>query len=268
MTCAGCGQPLTEGVSVCLRCGTPLPRDLKPKAVEAALTPDPVLPSGDNWPSLAAPTSPYGEYSATEPPPPPLYTTSGALGTPPYATTEPVKHAPTRPMFLSIALVILLAAGGFGAFNYAHAAGWLGRFGNHSGGGVGAAPGTASAINCAVPAIDPVAKYNLTEVQLTTGLRDEAHKDYEPVNDVSYFHLGTSVYVTFRIASNAAADLNAQWCWGAGNSAHYQLNLTHNRDVRGYFKLSNVDTNALGQGSIVIRWNGAVAVAIPFTVER
>jgi hypothetical protein len=288
MRCAGCGQTLTEGVSVCLQCGTPVPPGYVAKRAEVALLPDPVPPSGDNWSDAfhAPPTSPYQqkytEFSApTTPPPPPIYAGHnstdygvGLAGNDPYHTGPYPRTAPDAPVaprlkrarqILAVTLVLAVAFLGLGAFAYARAHGAI-RTTSGPGGDLANQP---SAV-CTIPSIDANAARNLTHTQFTTGLVNSAKKDYSPIDVANTFHVGQTVYFTFTVASNANATLTSVWCFGtAGNKPPpYQRSTNHSLGVQGYFSLGVLDDAAIGNGVLVVYWNDAIAFVGQFIVVK
>jgi hypothetical protein len=280
MQCAGCGQSLTEGVSVCLRCGTPVPPGYPAKQVDVALLPDPVPPSGDNWSATfrAPPTSPYQHYDEHEtvPPPPPSFYTrdtpgynsdfSGLspYGLPLYQISKPTQMKSVRRLnrWMAGALVALVCLLSLGIFAYAHA---MGTKGSSSGGAVNSQP---AGVHCGIPIADETASRNLINPQLTTGLRDVTHKNFSPIDTVNTFKVGQTVYFTFTVGSNQNAAITAEWCWGqSGNTSQYNLSVNRSAGQQGYFDLRNLDSAAVGTGVLVVRWNDAVAYVKQFYVS-
>jgi hypothetical protein len=288
MRCAGCGQTLTEGVSVCLQCGTPVPPGYAAKRAEVALLPELVPPSGDSWSDAfrAPPTSPYqqkyDEFSApTTPPPPPIYAAPGATeygvgmaGADPYHTgpyprtlpdAQPSSRLKRARRILAVALVLAVALMSVGVFAYARAHA-IGRNTSGPGGDLANQPG---GVVCPVPKIDSKAATYLTHAQLTTGLVDMAKKDFRPIDVASVFRVGQTVYFTFTVANNDAATLTANWCWGAaGNTSMFPLPVSHSLGKEGYFDLRNLDQAAIGNGVLVVRWNDAIAYVGQFVVVK
>jgi hypothetical protein len=271
MRCAGCGQALTEGVSVCLRCGTPVPPGYSAKRAQVAMLPDPVPPSGDNWTSFSAPpTSPYQKSdelgAPVAPPPPPIY----APGVPNYASgmTDNLFYQPTTPMahgalhwrrLVAIVVVCAVALLSLGIYAYVHA---MGRNGSTVSGGLNSM--------CAVPTIDRSAASNLEYPQLTNGLRDPAHNDFAPIDTANTFHTGQTIYLTFTVASNANAKLTAEWCLGQSNNTYeFTLDVNRKYGTQGYFKLEThkPDKVDVGNGVLVVWWNNAVAYTTEFVVK-
>ncbi len=278
MQCAGCGQSLTEGVSVCLRCGTPVPPGYSAKRADVALLPDPVPPSGDNWSETfrAPPTSPYqhfDDHALSAPPPPSLYTHdtpsynsdfSGMLpyGLPPYQISQPTKKHGGRRLSRWVAgvVVALVCLMSLGIFAYAHA---MGNNKSTSGGGL-----NSQTAGCGVPTVDPTAAHNLLNPQLTTGLKDIKHKNFAPIDSTNTFKVNQTIYFTFTVISNQRATLTAEWCLGtASNTYEYSLPVKNSAGVQGYFDLQLQDPTAIGHGVLVVRWNNAVAYTDQFTVQ-
>lgn len=277
MRCAGCGQGLTEnGASVCLNCGTPVPREYAMAAAPkhaAVLRPDPVLPSGDNWVQASVPTGPYGGYAPQVVPPPPPAAPFGAAPysyeTLPYPETPKKKLSWRSPRVLGIIAVLLVVVSTGTIALRAYASGAL--FAKHSatttGGDLGGDQVQFTNPKCDLPTVDNTAAKNILSPTLTTGLSDITKKDYTPIDNVSIFHVGTTIYFTFTIATDDSANLKADWCWGPrGDKTHYQLSVSHNQGISGYFNLQNLDKTAKGAGVIVIHWNDAVAAVLPFSV--
>ncbi len=268
MRCAGCGQALTEGNAVCFQCGTPVTPGSQAKTVEVALLPEPVPPSGgDNWaPSYGTPASPYAPTNILNPPPPPTSTASFYANLPPYPNTKtlPKRPTPARPFILVgiVAVVALLVS--FGLISRVHA-----NPRATTGGGLsGVNSSLPVSARCVLPALDQSAAKNVLNPQLTSGLQDVARKDFRPVNNTVLFTVGQTIYLTFTVASNAAANLSADWCWGgAGTTSHYQLAVNQSQAVNGYFNLRNLDSAAVGTGVVVLRWNDAVVYETFFQVK-
>jgi hypothetical protein len=264
MKCAGCGHSLAEGATLCLVCGTPATPGQQSKGIGIAVLPEPVPPSGDNWPSTYATTmSPYGTYNGSTQPPPPLIDSSKYYAAQPEKRVSSVRNPRTITIALIVA-VLLMAAVGFGAYHFAYA--------SHVASTPGGALGNGSALSsnplCALPNVDATAAKMLSSAQLTSGLRDITHKNYAPIDATTTFTVGQTTYFAFTVGSNALATLSAAWCWGkAGTTSYYQMSVDHNLGVDGYFDLRNLDANAVGPAVLVVRWNGAVAFASQFIVN-
>ncbi len=263
MRCSGCGQPLEADTTVCLRCGTPVPSDI---VVPDAPSED--RPSVVGWPSLGAFTSPYGNYATAEAPPPPLYYSGGGT----YGATAypmPLRRWERWRVNLAVGVfATLVLALGFSALGYAYA---------HN---LKSAPSTMTGTgqlgntlldgtNCQLPHANPTAAANLANAQLTSGLRDEADGNYEPIDNKSAFAVGQTVFNTFTVATDASANVVADWCWGKlGQTASFTLYVTHDRNVTGYFKLNDLSSEAVGEAVLVIRWNQVPAYVITFSVTQ
>jgi hypothetical protein len=269
MRCAGCGRTLTEGNAVCFHCGTPVTPGSQTKAVEVALLPEPTPPSGgDGWaPSYGTPISPYGTTNIISPPPPPSSSSSLFDNLPPYPNTKvlPPRRLPMRSIVLAGTVVLIALVLTFGAIKLVQAKSPHAASGGELNGASNSSPVNA---RCVLPALDHAAASNLRNPQLTSGLFDASHKDFRPTNNTVLFNVGQTIYVTFTVASNAAANLSADWCWGAaGNTSHYQLAVNQSQNVNGYFNLRNLDTAAIGTGVMVLRWNDAVVYETFFQVK-
>lgn len=243
------------------------------KGIGVAILPEPVPPSGDNWPQpddqpIGAPISPYSNYHVPSgiQPPPPLLFDSSKLYVPPPVVKE-MRRAQRLRVALASVIVLLLMMVGFGAFTYAHA-------NNHaastSGGELGSSrPVTGTNASCVLPNVDHNAAKNFASAQMTSGLRDISHKNFVPVDNTTIFTVGQTVYFAFTVGTNAIATLSADWCWGsAGTTSHYQLSVDQNQGVQGYFNLHNLGAAAVGTGVLVVRWNDAVAYATLFAVNN
>ena len=234
------------------------------------MLPEPVPPSGDNWPTATtygAPISPYATYvpyASTNQVPPPLYDSSKLYAPPP--TVKVSRRSQRSRFILASVMLLVLSMGGFLAMKLVHA-------NNHStsisSGGLGTHPITGTNANCVLPDVDPTAAQNLTKAQLTSGLLNISQKKYEPIDSTTNFNVGQTIYFAFTINSNAVATLSADWCWGnAGDTSHFQLGANHNLGIPGYFRLYNLDALAVGTGVLIVRWNNAVAFASLFVVKK
>jgi hypothetical protein len=130
-----------------------------------------------------------------------------------------------------------------------------------------AARSRASEAACARPAIALAATRALTGAQLATHLVDEARGDYRPATLASIFHGGQPAYFSFEIATNAAGMASVLFCT-PGGSIRGALSVPVGSGNR-YGQFSAVfDADDAGQGTAILKWNGQVAAAVPFTVER
>jgi hypothetical protein len=259
MRCSGCGQPLEAGTTVCLRCGTPVPSD----RVVAGLLPDEQR-SDDSWAIVAGPTSPYGPYSTTEPPPPPLYS-SGAVYAVPYPKPEPWSKRLRVPI-IAFVVLLALAAAGLGSYELVQAKIASRNTSSLTTGNLGTQ--MLAGTRCPLLVADAGAAANLEYVQLTSGLKDAARGDYEPIDRATNFVAGQTIYSTFTVATNNDATISAEWCWGKdGQTASYSLHVAKERNIGGYFALNNIGTQDVGQGVLTIRWNSQPAYVLIFTVQ-
>ena len=273
MQCAGCGHTLSEsGSSVCLRCGTPVPREYAMAAAPrqaTVLRPDPVLPSGDNW-QVSAPTGPYssGSYRPAPPPPPTLYQ-SESYPNIPYPPTEKSRWRSTPKLVIIGLAMLTLIAGAFGTYRAIAGGLWAHKSPVTSQGDLGGSQTTAVNPHCALPEVDRAASQNLQNAELAAQLRDISKKDYTPIEPATLFHVGTTIYFAFTIATNNSGKLTADWCWGArGEKTSFQLSVSNNKNIMGYFSLQNLDQTAIGNGVIVVRWDGSVASTKTFSVIK
>jgi|GEM_PF-3423088 len=272
--CSGCRQPLMEGVTVCLHCGTPVPRRSDALANKndfllVPALPDEGLPSGGNWNLNSSVPSPYGSIPPVDPPPPPLYasgTFDASVGVNPYVPTKP--HRPVASsMLLTIFVLLILVGGGVGA-RYAFTGGLRSPFAQAAATKSPSTTGGATSERCALPSINAAQSSNISHAQLTTGLRDVDRHDYSPINMVNTFTTGQTVYVTFTIASNEAASFSAEWCLGSQDQVTpFTLQIDMNKKgILGYVDLRDLDARAVGHCSVILRWNNAIVAALPFTV--
>ncbi len=264
MQCSGCGQSVTNGVSVCLVCGTPVPRRVSlpqdgPSDFVLPSHPDPVKPSGDNWPELVPPTSPYGPYIPADPPPPPHLISSEMFHTGPHRR----RYILRQPVVMGAVAIFALLLGSVSAsFAFASGKVELPFTQLHSISG-DLAPQHAI---CSATAVET----NITYVgnwQLTTGLQDIDQKNYAPIDSTSTFHLNQSVYATFAVFDDTPATLTAYWCLNGGAQVvgPYPMQIVRgSKGIAGYERLSNISVS--GPASLIIQWQNKVIKVIPFNV--
>ena len=219
------------------------------------MLPEPVPPSGDNWPApYGQPISPYAiyqPYAGSNQVPPPHYDSSTLYAPPPSVKGARRRAWPMR-FVLATVVVVLVFAAGLVAMKLVYANNGPATT---SGGDLGNHPITGTNPNCVLPDVDHTAAQNLTGAQLTSGLLDITHKKYEPIDNTTNFKVGQTVYFAFTVNSNAAATITADWCWGsAGDTSHYQLSVGRNMGIPGYFNLRNLSTTAVGTGVLAVRW--------------
>ena len=126
---------------------------------------------------------------------------------------------------------------------------------------------TAAAPGCFVSAVDPVAATHIAHPQLSTGVRDITKNDYRPVDAVTVFTSYQTIYLTFEIATNQPGAVDIVFC-APGTQALGQLAIPA-RSVGRYAGLAMIPGSAnIGHASVTVRWDGAVAASLPFTISR
>lgn len=266
MDCTGCGKHLTKGASVCLYCGTPVPRRQDALVYAGASPSVSMLPEDAiELPEKVAPSSPYHAYRETAPPPPPVqFTNPHMLGITPSIERE---NKPRRTRLYTIlamlAIVLVAGAGTLGArLAFASGAAHL-----ITGGGVADTTHT----RCQIPKVDPIAQSHVGAVQTTTGLRDPDHRDFTPIDAVTTFHVGTVVYATFTLITDDQGTITSEWCLGSQGYQvkPYPLSISPGmRGVNAYFTLRDTDASDVGPSVLVIKWNDLVASVVPFTLVQ
>jgi hypothetical protein len=256
MQCSGCGKPLREGVSVCLRCGTPVPKHpdsiSTPAPVGYALMPDPVLPSGGNWESTSIPAGPYDGTQPTQPPPPPPDTYNG-FGTTPFPFVHRKRHIPLWQTIITGVALFALVIGGIGvsyALNVFPRIPLL--WNSHT---------TAS--RCSQPHVNTSINA-ISNVQLASALTT----NNLPLNQTSTFKLQQTVFVAFILTTNDSGKLSADWCLGPqGLTRNYSIPVdADKKGSAGYMDLEKLDSSTLGTGLVDLRWNGVIVAVRNFTV--
>ena len=169
-----------------------------------------------------------------------------------------------------LVLVLLFVAGVVLALVYQY--GWLG-LGTHSrtspastGTGVITAATSSSMCSRAYTMATPV---RIDQVAMTTGLRDSAQHDYQPVNDVVSFMAGEPGYVTFRIATNQAGTISIRFCLPSRMIAG---TLAVPADSQGRYGEFEVDFTRgdIGPGEAILYWGAlehGVSAVVHFTVH-
>lgn len=137
--------------------------------------------------------------------------------------------------------------------------------------GLGARPSVAAtatrpAVTCGVQPTKPAATQAVVHVQLTSGLRDAAQKDYRPVNTVTAVRVGQNIYLTFQIATTRAGAVGAEFCT---KSEKLQGTLAVPAKSSGrYAEFQASFTSAdVGTSVATLTWDGAVAATRTFTVK-
>jgi hypothetical protein len=265
MRCSGCGKPLISSVTVCLHCGTPItniPQQATALIIDLPEMPDPVPQSGDNWPSLAPVTGPYGSYAPVNPPPPPLFL-HDTIGANLYDTTPVPKSGFRRRIFISLFVVCSLIFIGVGT-SYALAK--LRQGVSSEGGGI-----SKSQPFCTLLDVDPSVSGLISDLQTTSKLRNEAQKDYEPVDNTTRFTVGQTVYATFIIRTDEEITLVSNWCMGATgkNRPSFTLHVSKkSQGFRAYFSLEKTTEDALGTSLLTITTDNKVVARLAFTMIR
>jgi hypothetical protein len=119
---------------------------------------------------------------------------------------------------------------------------------------------------CSAPEIVPSAAATLSHVQMTTGLRDPAARDFRPVDNVTSFRVGQRAYITFQIATPQAGTVDATFCTAAGNFPGTLAIPAKATGLYGQFSI-DLTTESAGPGLATLRWDGAPAASVAFTVS-
>lgn len=266
MQCRQCGRPLRADESVCPACGAP--NDLV-----ASARPSPRVPVAAYAPSPQGPpvARGVGEMPAGLP-----------VHLAPTDDTAPIRHLGYHPVVLpsvplrsvsrwvplgrsALAALALFAVLGL-------AAGLVAREGKVPIPGLAAIQTHPTATATAMPMCNPAPPAHLAapplgSLQLTTGLRNAAHKDYRPVNAVTRFTAGMQGYVTFQVLSSRAGVADVLVCTPG---RHLSGSLQVPKSSAGQyieFPLS-FGGDDVGQGMVTISWDGAVIGNQGFTVAR
>jgi hypothetical protein len=129
------------------------------------------------------------------------------------------------------------------------------------------APPTATpAAECRTPAIGPSAAATLAHVQMTTGLRDPAARDFRPVDDVTAFRVGQRAYITFQIATTQAGTVDATFCTAAGIVPGTLAIPPKSSGLYGQFSIA-LTSQSVGPGQATLRWDGQPAASVAFSVS-
>lgn len=123
---------------------------------------------------------------------------------------------------------------------------------------------------CPLKPVDKAAAAALKNVQLTSGLKDLQDKDLRPINNLKTFHTGQTLYVTFQFATNQAGTISADICTTGNRSDGSKDVPAGFINGRGEFSTPDqlIAPQDLGQGAVMLMWNGAVAAAVPFQVTN
>lgn len=261
MRCAQCGADLVAGDRHCGRCGEPVPLgETGSDTVKLVRG----VPVGPQAPSVYGP--PIGqetrmgvtELMEIEPP------EKHILGYRPFVPPPP--PPPRRAGCLRVvaiaAVVLLLAlvATDIVAHGNLHFAGFGAR-------PAATATATQPAVTCVAQPTKAAASQTIAHVQLTSGLRDEAKKDYRPVDNISVVRVGQTVYLTFQIATSKAGTIGMEFCTKRGK-LEGTLAVPAKSSGR-YAEFSAAFTSAdVGTSVATLTWDGAVAATKTFTIKQ
>lgn len=151
------------------------------------------------------------------------------------------------------------------------AAGVVARGGNVPIPGLAADAGHATATATPTPACpaEPVIHTTapaLSSLQLTTGLKNLANKDYRPVNTVTRFTAGQTGYATFRVLSSQAGMAGMAICTSGHRFTGHPVQVPKGSSglyVEYPLSFGSAD---VGQGMVTITWDGSVVANQGFTV--
>jgi hypothetical protein len=283
MQCENCGRPLRPEERICPNCGEPVLRDTPYDAGAAA--PVATLPPERRAHASGAPVDPFTPTIYGPPVGPDRYASvyTPPSGAPPqryvggYRPLQPLAPPPVRRrsgclrgLAALSALIVLVAlfVGALAATGQRIAGVDLGFFHTPKASNVTRPTPTATPA-CPAPPIDPQAAAALDEEQLSTGVQGASLR---PVNQVSTFTAGQTIYLTFHVVTNQAGLVNVAFCTnGTVNGAKQPINVPAGYSerlgeaARGEFYLPLQPAN-VGPGLATLTWNGAIAAALPFTV--
>ncbi len=271
MQCVKCGNSIAPGLDQCPRCGS---------FVDAGAGGEPFLAGASGIPVALFTPSTQGPPRSPEP-----YPTATLTYAPQkirgYRAIEAPAHAsysqrPRRRMGRVLLLPTLLVVVLVGGVIFASSAGAL------SGLGLLMAPNpqpvahvpipTTTATTAPVPSAcqnavpDPAAAHALSQVQLTSTLRNAAKKDYRPTDKLSEVHAGQQVYLTFRVAAPSRGDVGMLVCWQQGQAMSEITFAAHSNGRYGQIPLQ-IPFNTNGQAIAILTWNGQNAAVVYFLVE-
>ncbi|HEV2214249.1 MAG TPA: hypothetical protein VGR64_03095, partial [Terracidiphilus sp.] len=127
-------------------------------------------------------------------------------------------------------------------------------------------PTTIPAVNaCPLATLNAAAADAVQNVQLSTGVQS-AQTDV-PIDSVTTFNMGQTIYVTFEMATNASGTLAGTICTNGALAATSIAVPSGQSHRRGEFHLpSPLAARQTGSGSVTLSWNGAVCAALSFVV--
>jgi hypothetical protein len=129
------------------------------------------------------------------------------------------------------------------------------------------ATATATATPCAPVPLTPAIPPSLGSLQLTTGLKNPAQRDYRPVNSVTQFAVGSKGYVTFKVLSAQAGTAQVAVCT-PGRRLMGSLPVPKGSAGQYVEFPVSFGSGDVGEGMVTISWDGAVAGNQRFTVQR
>ena len=283
MQCENCGRPLRPEERICPNCGEPVLRD--PPYDDAAAASVASIPAERRAPEGGAPVDPYAPTVYGPPVGPDRYASNYA----PPSDVPPQRYVggyrPLRPLappsarrrsgclrgLAGLSALVVLGAlfvGALAASGQRIAGIDLGFLHTIHLTGVTHPTPTATPA-CPVPPDTPQAAAALDQEQLSSGVQGASLR---PVDRVSTFTAGQTIYLTFHVVSNDAGIVNVAFCTnGTINVAKQPIDVPAGYSARlgdaarGEFYLPLQPTNA-GPGLATLTWNGAVAAVLPFTV--
>lgn len=288
MQCVNCGRPLRPEETICPNCGEPVPEHARNLAETTIVTSPPPRMAQESGPPL----DPYAPTIYGPPIGPDRF---GPIYAPPegpaaarrvggYRLVQPLARPEKRRerggklralALLSAACVVaLLFVGALAASGQRIAGVDLGFLRQHPAPAVRTVATASPTPACPAPAVDPQAAEALKNVQLTTSV---VGPTYQPANNVRSFAVGQYIYVTFQVASNEAGTVEATFCTNGALATGTKDVPQHDQNARGEFHPlvqvgandwmpATLTTASVGPGVVTLRWNGAVAAVVAFTV--
>ncbi|HEV7128623.1 MAG TPA: hypothetical protein VGN32_14430 [Ktedonobacterales bacterium] len=286
MQCQNCGRPLLPADAVCPLCGSPVSTPGGDQLTDEM----PARPRAGAF-QVGTPEDPFANTTyevfggsqvgaPVAAPAPPLVLAAGAgpatrWPAPPTARGHPGRWLPLFAVCCAFCVVGALVAGALVASGQLAGGVMLGLGGvaprasqaAHPTHPVGFPTATARARTlCPLAPVDSRAAQALANVQLATGV--QSPQSDVPLDRVTTFHVGQTVYVAFELATNASGTLTGTICANgtlAAKALSVQAGQLHRR---GEFNLATPLTAVqAGPGAVVLTWNGAVAATLPFAVS-
>src|SRR5262245_11294629 len=257
MQCTRCGEPPIYGERRCWHCGALVDEERpSPRRMVAGL---PVLP--DDPPSLGPPggRADWGMVGSSDTD---LALPRVARSRPLAAPSPPAPAPPSwrgyRKGVALAALALCLVLGGAMLVTHREIVARAFRVPTTIG-------ATAPAPRCPVPVVNTAAASALSQVRMATGVRDLAHHDYRPIDNVRHFRSEQEAFLTFAVATKHAGTVDVAFCT-AGRRVTGSLAVPANAAGRyATFSLQLEDID-VGPAMAVLRWDGAVAGAMTLVV--